>query len=79
MICIIILGLPVIYHPMNFLPFDVHCCVHNSLLVHFIVTPQRIPRLCSFDVNMVFWVHMLWGFSRHCATVYDTCLLQYKT
>ena len=39
MICIIILGLPVIYHPMNVLPFDVHCCLHNSLHVHFIVTP----------------------------------------
>ena len=41
MICTIILGLPVIYHPMKILPFDVHCCLHNSLLVHFIVTPLR--------------------------------------
>ena len=39
MICIIILGLPVIYNPMNVLPFDLHCCLHNSLLVHFLVTP----------------------------------------
>ena len=39
MICTIILGLPVIYHPMNVLPFDVHCCLHNSLLFYFIVTP----------------------------------------
>ena len=38
MICIIILRIPVIYHPMNVPPFDVHCCLHNSLLVHFIVT-----------------------------------------
>ena len=39
MICTIIMGLHVIYHPMNVLPFDVHCCLHNSLLFHFIVTP----------------------------------------
>ena len=67
MICIFILGLPVIYNPMNVVPFDLHCCLHNSLLAHFI--------LCSLDVNMVFWVHMLWGFNLHCATAYDTCLL----
>ena len=42
MTCIIILGLSVIYHPINVVPFGVHCCVHNSRLFHFIIVPLLI-------------------------------------
>ena len=41
MICTIILGLPVICNPMNVLPLDVHCCLHNSILIYFINTSHR--------------------------------------
>ena len=75
-----ILGLSVIYHPMCVLPFGVHCCLHNSLLFHFIVQPLiEDPATVLIGCEHGFLGNMLWGFSLHCVIVYDTCLLQYKT
>ena len=53
----------IIYHPMNFRPYKVCCCLHNSLLlVHFIVPPvmgllpdtENCGCACAWNAGNVF-------------------------
>ena len=70
----------VIYHPMNVLPYDVCCCLHNLLLLIQFIAPPVIedPAIVLMECEHGFLGRYNLGFSFHCVTVYDIYLLKQK-